>query len=98
MATTVLLNSVFCVFFYTATVSKKQYRRGRELYTTKFNIKSSPATIKLVSKLDNRNMKKIAASVDLAYVIKKFARDQIKLTTTVNNLSTKSLTKGKFLL
>lgn len=89
-----IMNNV-SAFSFTAKVVKKEYRRNRNLYNIKLDLRSKPIIVKLKSKLDNRNMKTIATDIDVTYVIPKVARDNIKLVTKVINLSSVSLTKAK---
>ena len=48
---------------------------------------------KMRTKFDNRNFKTLATDVDLTYVIRKVARDNIKFVSKIINLSSKALTK-----
>jgi len=71
------------------------YRRGRVQNLVRLDFRSAMADIKLKSKLDNRNMKTIATDVDLTYVIKGIARDNIKFVSKVSNLSNKKSSLGR---
>ncbi|WAR23156.1 APLP-like protein [Mya arenaria] len=53
----------------------KSYRRGRSLNYVNFAFESTPMYIKTKGKFDNRNMKTLAADIDLTYIIKGIARD-----------------------
>lgn len=63
--------------------------------TIRVDLRSYLADIKMRNKFDNRNGKTLAADIDLTYVIRQFARDNIKLVTKLINLSSKSLTKAR---
>ena len=76
-------------------LKKKDYRRGRVMLNNKLDFRSPIADIKMKSKLDKRNTKAIATDIDLTYVIRRYARDNIKFISKINNLSSKALTKGK---
>lgn len=79
----------------TGAVGKKDYRRNRQLYNIKFDMRSSPMDVKMKTKFDNRNWRTIATDIDLTYVIKKIARNNIKLVSKLIDLSSKTLTKAK---
>ena len=59
------------------------------------DMRSSPMDLKLKTKFDNRNWGTIATDIDLTYVIRRLARNNIKLVSKVINLSSKTLTKAK---
>ncbi|XP_052255844.1 uncharacterized protein LOC127861416 isoform X2 [Dreissena polymorpha] len=73
----------------------KSFKRGRALNVLTLEFESEPASLKIKSKVDNRNWKTIAADADLTYVIKGIARDNIKLTSKMINWSTNTLTKAR---
>lgn len=97
---TVIQKHVFvirkCLYLFssfTAVFGVKQYSRGRKLYNVNVDLKSSLMDLKMKSKFDNRNMKTLGTDIDLTYVIRKVARDNIKFVSKVINLSSKALTK-----
>ena len=51
--------------------------------------------LKLKSKFDNRNWRTVATDIDFTYVIRKIARNNIKLVSKIIDLSSKTLTKAK---
>ncbi|XP_052777718.1 uncharacterized protein LOC128215025 [Mya arenaria] len=73
----------------------KSYRRGRSLNYVNFAFESTPMYIKTKGKFDNRNMKTLAADIDLTYIIKGIARDNVKFASKLMNWSTKTLTKAR---
>ena len=91
----VLIHSVHYYTLLSGGVTQRQYRRGRVLYNVKVDLRTPLVDTQMRTKLDNRNFKTIASDIDMKYVIRKVARDSVKLVTKVNNLSSKSLTKLK---
>ena len=86
------------IHFYiciSANLLTKSYRRGRVQNILKVDFRSKLMDIKMKNKFDNRNGKTFATDTDLTYVIRKFARDNIKLVTKIINQSSKSLTKAR---
>lgn len=82
----------FCI---SANLNTKAYRRGRLQKIVKVDFRSKLMDFKLKNKFDNRNGKTFATDTDLTYVIRRIARDNIKLVTKLINLSSKSLTKAR---
>ena len=81
--------------FFLGFLQKIVKRRNRVLTRTKVNIGSGPMDVALDAKIDNRNFRTIASDIQFAYVIRRVARNNIKLVSKFINLSSSSLLKGK---
>ncbi|XP_045158693.2 uncharacterized protein LOC123524511 [Mercenaria mercenaria] len=73
----------------------KVVKRRRSIYNTKLDFRSSPADFLLKAKFDKRSAGTVASDIDFTYVIRRIARNNIKLVSKITNQSSKSLTKAK---
>lgn len=81
--------------FILGFVQKLVRKRNRVLYRNRLNFASSPLDLAVDAKLDNRNYRTIATDIDLSYVIRRVARNNIKMVSKISNLSSRALLKGK---
>ena len=65
------------------------------LYNIRTDLRSDLMDVKMKTKFDNRNWGTIATDIDVTYVIRRIARNNIKLVSKISNLSSKTLTKAK---
>lgn len=73
----------------------KKMANQRSIYNTKVDFRSGPADFSVTGKIDNKKFRSIGTNFDITYVIRKIARNNIKIVSKVTNLSASALTKGK---
>ena len=80
--------------YFTGKMNKAVKRR-RSIYNTKLDFTSGPADFALKAKFDKRAAGTLASDIDFTYVIRRVARNNLKLVSKITNQSSKTLTKAK---
>lgn len=82
-------------FMFIAGKLNKAEKRRRSVFNTKLDFRSSPADFSIKARFDKRSKGSIASDIDITYVIRRIARNNIKLVSKIINQSSKSLTKAR---